>query len=127
MLDGFCGQDAICGWAYVAHIIQRSLIHFMSGGSVLIAAVVGLTELERRGWLWEMRSLSLVATAALLSLLIIGQREAYDVAAGDSPIKSTIDGLTWAAGEVAAAVGLYRARDWINAAASQWLEWRKRT
>ena len=129
MLENFCGQAAdggLCGWQYIGHIAERFMLHVVSGGSVVIGSVCGLAECMRRRWLWQMRPLSLVAFSVVVALLFIGQREAFDVAAGDDPIKSIIDGLSWATGMTLAVVGVYRAEPVILGAATDYRLWQQR-
>ena len=129
MLDTFCGQlvdGGLCGWPYIWHIVVRFCEHVGLGGSLLIAVVLVMHECMRRRWIWRMRPLSLVVCGVILALLFIGQREAFDVRAGDEPIKSVIDGVSWATGMMLAAVGVYRAIPIINGAASDYQEWQRR-
>ena len=126
----FCGQAADgtpCGWAYVWHIVERSLEHLGLSGTVLLAFTLGMYTLMRRRWLPQMRFIVLVMFSALVALLVLAAREPYDVAAGDSPIKSTIDDyVAWPVSMALVMVGVYVARPIINGAAEDWLTWRAR-
>ena len=93
----------------IAHIAERSVIHFFSSAGVYLLALWGFWLLERKlrwwprlhGW-WEF------VLPAAVSLGLIGTREIFDVAAGGSLVKSVCDWSSWALGLGASVWALYR-------------------
>lgn len=92
------------------HILDRAVLHFFSATSLVLLAFMGLRAFNRRRpseWFpvhWK-------ASLSLAALTVFGfatLREAWDVAAGQSLIKASVDYFSWFAGCAVAAYGLYR-------------------
>lgn len=76
-----------------AHIIERSIIHIFSAGTVYLGFCIGY-EWFRRKFSKAMDQI----LPGLLAILIIYLREPFDVAHGQSLLKAVIDPISWAAG-----------------------------
>ena len=93
----------------LAHILDRTVIHFFSSAGVYLIALWGFWMLERKvrwwpqlhGW-WEL------ILPALMSFLFISLREVFDVSAGGTALKSVCDWLSWLFGLGVSAWALYR-------------------
>ena len=104
----YCTRD-VCGWGAVAHTAYRQLLHIATSAGLVLLALTAWSELASRGWLFKLRGYSLFLVPPLVAVFLIQGREAFDAAAGDSPLKSLIDVyLGWGAGCVLSVVGLWR-------------------
>ena len=92
MLETYCMRDGTCGWGAVLHTITRQEMHVALAPAITLAAIAAYVLLAFR-WnvlpRWDGSAFYIVP--CLFAVFLIGFREAYDAAAGDSPIKSTID------------------------------------
>ena len=92
MIENYCMRDGVCGWDAVLHTIVRQEMHVALAPAITMAAIAVYVLLAFRWNLlprWEGSAFYIVP--CLAAVFLIGFREAYDAAAGDSPIKSTID------------------------------------
>ena len=107
--DGYTMRDGTCCGAAWAHTFERMAIHLACSSGLTLLSLTLWNELATRGLLWRLRGYSLFVTPLAISLLLIQAREAFDAAAGDSPIKSLLDVYPgWAAGCILSFVGLWR-------------------
>ena len=93
----------------IAHMLERSVIHFFSSAGVYLIALWGFWMLERKCRWWpELRGWWELILPAVASFLFISFREAFDVSAGDPVVKSVFDWISWVCGLGVSVWAMYR-------------------
>ena len=109
MLEGLCNvAETTCGWGYVQHIVERSIIHLASSAGVTLLAMFVWVSIRERGYLWKLHGFSFYLVPSVLALLAVFLREPFDAEYVDPAYKSYIDFTMWATGITLANIGIYR-------------------
>ena len=89
-------------WQFAAFVVWREMLHLCAGyASVPLFQGIWF-EMRRKGWLPKLSGFAFGLVPAVLVVGIgVGVREPYD-AQNDPPWKSTLDGIFWALGILAA-------------------------
>ena len=111
----YCMRDGTCGWGAVLHTITRQELHVAFAPAITLLAISVYIYLAwKLNWLPRWNGTAFYVIPCLTAVFLIGFREAYDVYAGDHPLKSTID--------VGVAGTLQIGTCWLLNAISPWLK-----